>query len=259
MMTRTYQVGNTITILPTEDGEQLACLHRRGRSPGVLFCGGFRSDMRGTKAAALDAHCRASGRAFTRFDYRGHGDSSGAFSDGTIGLWRDDALAVLDQCPAGPMILAGSSMGAWIALLAALARPGRVGGLVLVAPAVDFTETLIWDRLPADTRGLLETDGIWRRPSEYSDEPDEITMRLIEEGRDHLLLGGPIDFAGPVRILHGKADETVPWQHGVRLAEALGSGDVAIDLVKDGDHRLSGPRDLARLCAAIDEVAALLT
>ncbi len=251
-------MDDAISILPTGDGETLAFRPRGGKSPGVMFCGGFRSDMSGSKAVALDDHCAAAGRAFARFDYRGHGESSGEFSGGTIGLWRDDTLAVLDALADGPLVLVGSSMGAWIALLAALARPARVNGLVLIAPAVDFTETLIWDRMPEAARRQLRDDGIWRRPSEYTSAPDEITMRLIEEGRDHLLLGGPVAFDGPVRILHGLADESVPWQHGVRTAQALTSPDVTVTLVKDGDHRLSGPADLARLCAAVDAVAGLV-
>jgi len=219
-----------------------------------MFCGGFRSDMSGTKAAALDAWAKAAGHAFVRFDYRGHGESSGDFADGTVGLWRDDALLVLDQAVDGPMVLVGSSMGAWIALLVAVARPDRVRGLVLVAPAVDFTEALIWQRMPDDARAALERDGVWLRPSEYTDEPDRITRRLIEEGRDHLLLDGTIPFRGPVRILHGLADETVPWRHGLRTAEALASADVTITLVKGGDHRLSEPGDIARLTGALDEI-----
>ena len=244
-------------MLPTGDGETLAFRSRNGNTPRVVFCGGFRSDMSGSKALALDHHCAAMGRAFTRFDYRGHGESSGEFTGGTIGLWRDDALAVLDNAAGGPVVLVGSSMGAWIAVLAALARPERVNGLVLVAPAVDFTETLVWDRMPEAVQRKLRRDGVWRRPSGYADVPDEITMRLIEEGRDHLLLGGPIAFDGPVRILHGLADESVPWEHGVRTAQALSSDDVTVTLVKDAEHRLSGPVDLARLCAAVDEVVAL--
>lgn len=245
-----------ITILVAKDGARIACRRRTGNLPGVMLCGGFRSDMAGTKAAALDAWAMRTGRSFVRFDYRGHGESSGDFTDGTVGLWRDDALLVLDQAGDGPMVVVGSSMGAWIALLAALARPDRVRGLVLVAPAVDFTEALIWDRLPDDERATLERDGVWLRPSEYSDEPDRITRRLIEEGRRHLLLGGPIPFPGPVRILHGLADETVPWEHGLRTAEALESQDVLVTLVKGADHRLSGPEDLDRLTAALGEVVA---
>jgi len=226
-----------------------------GKSPEVMFCGGFRSNMAGTKALALAAHCGARGRAFIRFDYRGHGDSDGEFTDGTIGGWLDDTLAVLDQTTHGPVVLVGSSMGAWIALLAARARPDRVKGLVLVAPAVNFTEALIWERLPAADRAVLERDGIWLRESDYTDDPDQITMRLIEEGRNHLLFGQRIPFEGPVRILHGLADEAVPWQFALRTAEALTGGDVTVTLIKDGDHRLSDPENLARLMSAVDAVA----
>lgn len=211
--------------------------------------------MSGVKAVALDRWAARTGLGFTRFDYRGHGESSGVFTDGTIGLWRDDALLVLDRATEGPVVLVGSSMGAWIAVLAALARPHRVGGLVLVAPAIDFTEELIWRRLPDDIRRTLTSAGIWSRASQYSDQPDQITLRLIEEGRCHLLFGQPIRFEGPVRILHGMADETVSWAFAAQTAEALTSTDVEITLVKQGDHRLSGPADLRRLCAAVEEVA----
>ena len=245
-----------ITILVAKDGARIACRRRAGTLPGVMLCGGFRSDMSGTKAAALDAWAESAGRSFVRFDYRGHGESSGDFTEGTVGLWRDDALLVLDQASAGRMVLVGSSMGAWIALLVALARPDRVHGLVLVAPAVDFTEALIWDRLPGDAREALVRDGVWLRASEYSDEPDRITRRLIEEGRHHLLLGGPIPFRGPVRILHGLEDGIVPWSHGLRTAEALASQDVTVTLVKGGDHRLSDAAGLRRLTAALDEMLA---
>lgn len=219
-----------------------------------MICCGFRSNMSGAKAVALDRWAARTGRSFARFDYRGHGESSGAFTDGTIGQWRDDTLTVLDRVVEGPVVLVGSSMGAWIALLAALARPEKVSGLVLVAPAVDFTEELIWQRMPDDIRAVLKQKGVWSRASDYSDQPDEITLRLVEEGRRHLLFGGPIRFDGPVRILHGMDDETVPRAFATRTAEALCSADVEITLVKGGDHRLSGPADLRRLCAAVEEV-----
>jgi pimeloyl-ACP methyl ester carboxylesterase len=226
-----------------------------GSMPEVMFCGGFRSNMGGTKALMLESHCRAAGRAFTRFDYRGHGESAGAFVDGTIGDWLDDTLAVFDNVTRGDVVLVGSSMGAWIALLAALARPARAKGLVLVAPAVDFTEALIWERLPEADRETLLRDGVWLRESDYVDEPDQITLRLIEDGRNHLLFGRPIPFDGPVRILHGMQDETVPWTFATRTADSLTGRDVLVTLVKDGDHRLSDDENLARLTAAVDEVA----
>lgn len=235
---------------------QIAYNRIAGNGPEVVFFGGFRSNMAGTKALMLEAHCAGTKRAFTRFDYRGHGESGGTFTEGTIGAWLDDALAVLDAVTQGPLLLVGSSMGAWIALLAARARPGRVRGLVLVAPAVDFTEALIWDRLPVADREALLRDGEWLRHSDYDAEPDRITLRLIQEGRNHLLFGGPMEFTGPVRILHGMADDTVPWQFATRTAEALAGADVTVTLVKGGDHRLSGGEDLARLAAAVDDVAA---
>ena len=234
---------------------QIAFSRTDGNGPEVMFCSGFRSNMAGTKALALEAHCVAASRAFTRFDYRGHGESDGDFVEGTVGGWLDDTLAVLDEVTVGPAVLVGSSMGAWIALLAALARPERVKGLVLVAPAVDFTERLIWERLPAADRDTLVREGIWLRQSDYVDEPDQITLRLVEEGRNHLLLGRPIPFDKPVRILHGTKDETVPWEFAVDTAEALTGTDVTVTLVKDGDHRLSEPEDLSRLMGAVDEVA----
>lgn len=229
-----------------------------GNSPEIMFCGGFRSNMEGTKALALEGHCAAVGRACTRFDYRGHGESGGAFTDATIGDWLDDTLAVLDEATQGPLLLVGSSMGAWIALLAARARPARVKGLVLIAPAVDFTEALIWERLPTEDRETLMRDGVWLRESDYLSEPDRITLRLIEEGRNHLLFGRPIPFDGPVRILHGMEDETVPWQFAIRTAETLTGADVVVTLVKNGDHRLSDEENLVRLINAVDEVAGKL-
>lgn len=245
-------------MLDTPDGARIAYRHAPGARPGILFCGGFRSDMTGTKAATLEDWATARGAAYTRFDYHGHGASGGAFPDGTIGRWLGDALLVLDRVTDGPAVVVGSSMGAWIATLLALARPARVAGLVLVAPALDFTEALIWGRLPDRDRAILLRDGVWLRRSDYSDEPDEITWRLIEEGRDHLLLDAPIAFPGPVRILHGTADETVPWHHAVRTMEALDSSDVTLTLVKDGDHRLSDPANLERLLRMTDEVVRLV-
>lgn len=251
----TYQLDTVISMLLDSHEPHIAFNRTDGNGPEIMFCGGFRSNMAGVKALALEARCIATGRAFTRFDYRGHGESGGAFIDGTIGGWLDDTLAVLDRVARGPVVLVGSSMGAWIALLAARARPDRVKGMVLVAPAVDFTEALIWERLPAKDRAILERDGVWLRESGYVDEPDQITLKLIEDGRNHLLFGWPIPFGGPVRILHGMADETVPWQFAARTAEALTGEDVIVTLVKNGDHRLSDEINLSRLMGAVDEVA----
>ncbi len=239
-------------ILPRPDGATIAYRTVAGKSPGVMFLPGFKSDMAGAKANALDAACRAQGRAYVRFDYQGHGLSSGDFAEGTVGRWAEDATAVLDRVAQGRQVLVGSSMGGWIMLLVALARPERVAGLVAVAPAADFTEELIWRAYPEEMRRVLERDGLYRAPSQYSDEPYVITLKLIEEGRRHLLLGDTIPLACPVRILHGMADPDVPWQHSLKLAAALAAEDVTITLVKAGDHRLSDPRNLARLCAMVE-------
>ena len=179
-------------ILPRPGGASIAYRKCSGRSPGVIFMGGFNSDMTGTKASALEAACREAGRAYVRFDYSGHGESSGEFADGTIGSWSEDAIAVLDAASEGPQVLVGSSMGGWIMLLAALARPQRVAGLVGIASAPDFTEELMWRRFDDDVRRRLEDTGVYHRPSEYGDDPYPITMKLIEDGRRHLLLERPI-------------------------------------------------------------------
>ncbi len=241
-------------ILPRPDGSRIAYESMPGKTPGVMFLGGFHSDMTGTKATALDAHCRATGRAYVRFDYTGHGLSSGKFEEGTIGQWAADAVAVLDEVAGGPQVLVGSSMGGWIMLLAALARPERVAGLVGVAAAPDFTEDLIWNELPEEARETMAREGRWIRPSEYDETGYPITMRLIGEGRDHLLLRGPIDIRCPVRLIHGEEDEDVPWGVSHRLSRALQSDDVTLTLVKGGDHRLSGPADLERLGRAIEDL-----
>ena len=231
---------------------RIAYEHSAGLAPGVMFCGGFMSDMTGSKASALAAHCAAQGRAFVRFDYSGHGASDGRFVDGTIGLWRDQALAVLDTLTTGPQVVVGSSMGGWIALLLALARPERVRGLVLLAPAPDFTQA-IWDaELDAAERARLLADGHIERPSEYSAEPYVITRQLIDDGRRHLLLNQPIDITCPVRILHGMRDSDVAWQRSITLVERLSGADVTLTLLKNGDHRLSGAADLERLTAVVD-------
>ena len=217
--------------------------------------GGFASDMTGTKAVFLESHCRKRGQAFIRFDYFGHGASSGRFSEGTIGRWREDALTVIDRLTEGPQILVGSSMGGWIMLLAALSRPARVAGLVGIAAAPDFTEELMWNRMTAPIREQVMRTGEWHEPSRYG--PDlPITRKLIEEGRHHLLLGQPIPVDCPVRLLQGMEDPDVPWRWAVRIAERLTGTDVAVTLIKDGDHRLSRPQDLARLATVIDEMSA---
>ena len=241
-------------------GETLACLIDAPATPagptGLTWLGGFKSEMTGTKASALSDWAQAAGRHLLRFDYYAHGASSGDFRKATVGRWLDDALAAIDTLAQGPQILVGSSMGGWVALLAALARPARVKGLVLIAPAPDFTQELMWEGFSDDIRDTLRRDGIYRAPSEYDAEPYEITMRLIEEGRNHLILDKPIPLAMPVRILQGMKDPDVPWQHAMRLVEALTSADVTIGLSKEGDHRLSTPADIARLQQTIESLLA---
>jgi pimeloyl-ACP methyl ester carboxylesterase len=218
-----------------------------GSAPGIVFLGGFMSDMNGGKALALEAYARRCGRAFLRFDYLGHGESTGLFQDGTIGGWAEDAIAALDALTEGPQVLVGSSMGGWIMLLAALARPGRVAGLIGIAAAPDFTQDLMWDRYPEAVREILRHEGVYREASDYGDEPAIITMKLIEDGRRRLLLRGPIALDCPVRLIHGLVDPDVPWRVSVKLAERLASEDVEVILVKGGGHRLSEPKDLERL------------
>jgi pimeloyl-ACP methyl ester carboxylesterase len=224
--------------------------------PGLIWLCGFKSDMTSTKASALDQWAQEQGRSFLRFDYSGHGQSDGRFEDGTIGDWLAESLAVIRTRSTGPQILVGSSMGGWLALLCAraLAQAGeadRLRGLVLIAPAVDFTEKLIFERLSPEAVQQIESDGVFLRPSAYSPEPYPITRKLIAEGRQHLLFGGEIRTHCPVHILQGMRDEDVPWQHATMLVEHLAGDPVVLSLVKDGDHRLSRPEDLIRLQQAI--------
>ncbi|MEN0074815.1 MAG: alpha/beta hydrolase [Paracraurococcus sp.] len=227
------------------DGTALAWRRRRGRGPGVVFLGGFNSDMTGSKAEDLSAFCAGRGQAFLRFDYSGHGASGGRFVDGTIGRWAEDAAAVLAALTEGPQILVGSSMGGWIALLLALRQRERVAGLIGIAAAPDFT-TRIEAALPPEARAAMAREGVWHRPSAYGD-PYPITRALIEDGRRHLLLQAGVPLGIPVRLLQGQRDPDVPWEHALRIAEAIEGPDVQVVLVKDGDHRLSRPQDLRLL------------
>jgi len=239
-------------------GPGIAVCHLPGRVPGVLFCPGFMSDMEGTKARALEDHCQRGGRAFTRFDYSGHGQSGGTVMDGTIGGWLADTLAVIDRATDGKLLVVGTSMGGWLALLAALARPRRVGALLLLAPAPDFTEDILWNGFADGQRDRLMKEGHIALPSAYGDGPYIFTRGLIEEGRRHLLLGHEIDLDIPLRIIHGQADADVPWRHALRIVEKLRGGDVAITLVKSGDHRLSRPADIRRMTRQVDELLSLI-
>ena len=239
---------------------RIAVRARAGQAPGLFWLAGFNSDMVGTKALALDAWAAEHGRACVRFDYSGHGESGGRFEDGTIGRWLEESVAVFQQFCRGPQVVIGSSMGGWIALLLAREIAKQAGGvslagLVLIAPAPDFTEELMWKGLAPEIRREIETRGVWLRPSEYGDgTPYPITRALIEEGRNHLLLGGSIDVGCPVRILQGAQDRDVPWKHALALAHRLPADDVVLTVIRDGDHRLSRPQDIARIIAAAEEI-----
>ncbi|MGJ4940956.1 alpha/beta hydrolase [Bradyrhizobium sp. HKCCYLS1011] len=241
-----------------ESSRRIAVRAREGHGPGLVWLGGFHSDMKGTKALALDAWAAEHGRACVRFDYSGHGESGGEFVDGTIGRWLEESLAVFTRFCRGPQVVIGSSMGGWLALLLAreIAKQSQgptVAGLVLIAPAPDFTEELMWKGFSPAVRQEIETTGVWLRPSEYGD-PYPITKTLIEEGRNHLLLGSAINVGCPVRILQGAQDPDVPWRHAFALAHRLPADDVVLTMIQDGDHRLSRPQDIARILAAVAEV-----
>ena len=254
----THSCLNFLNLGTASDERRIAVRRDEGAGPGLFWLGGFKSDMQGTKAAALSDWARQNGRACTRFDYSGHGESGGDFRAGTIGRWLEESLAVFEAHARGPQVVIGSSMGGWIALLLLreLRRRGTTSasaaGLVLIAPAVDFTEVLMWQRFPAKVRKEIEENGVWLRPSDYG-EPYPITRALIEDGRNHLLLGGMIETGCPVRILQGVQDPDVPWNHAVALTSRLAQDDVVLTLVKDGDHRLSRPEDLERLIKAVSE------
>jgi pimeloyl-ACP methyl ester carboxylesterase len=259
----------SLTIESPPPARTIAVRVREGKSPnsgaGIFWLGGFMSDMKGTKAAALDGWAERQGRACVRFDYSGHGESGGAFTDGTIGRWLEESIAAYSTFAQGPQVVVGSSMGGWLALL--LARELRkrqekqeqkapaapIAGMVLIAPAVDFTEALMWASFSEAIRREIEDEGVWLRPSEYSEGPYPITKGLIEDGRRHLLLGGLIETGCPVHILQGVQDPDVPWRHAVELVARFARDDLVLTLIKDGDHRLSRPEDIERLIAAVKE------
>ena len=238
-------------MLQRPDGQSIAYHHTAGESAGVIFCSGFMSDMEGTKALALEDAMKTIGRSYTRFDYLGHGQSTGNFKDGSISRWTDDALAVLDDCTAGPQIVVGSSMGGWIGLRMALLRPDRIVGFVGIAAAPDFTLRMRAD-MSADALKDIETQGYWREPSEYSDEPYMITKKLLDDGDRNLVMQGDIPFEGPVHLLQGMKDDSVPWQTALDIQSKLISTNVVVSLVKEGDHRLSDQEDLNRLILAVE-------
>ncbi|MDJ0879243.1 MAG: alpha/beta hydrolase [Halieaceae bacterium] len=245
------------SFLQAEDGARLAYRHTPGDDPGILFCPGFHSDMQGDKALALEAWCREGGRQFTRFDYFGHGESDGAAEKGRIGRWAADTVHVLDEVTRGKQVIVGSSMGGWLMLLATLARPERVCGLVGIASAPDFSRSMTAMLRQAGHWEALQRQGYCDMPSHY---PGESTYRIesafLEEAGQHCLLDGPVPIDIPVRLLHGQADSDVPWQRSIELAEQLVSDDVEVLLVKDGDHRLSRPDDLCRLLRTVDKLLA---
>ena len=246
----------TTTYFTSPEGRRLA--YRTSaptRSPlTYVWLSGFKSDMSGTKVTELEAWATEAGHGFLAFDYSGHGLSDGAFEDGTISAWREDALAAIDAHSTGPVVLVGSSMGGWMALLAALARPARVAGLVLIAPAPDFTEKLMWPEFSAEAQAEIMDQGFTLRPSDY-DEPYTITRALIEDGRTWQILDAPIKLNTPVRILQGMQDADVPWKHAERLVESITSEDLVFTLIKDGDHRLSRDQDIARLKATCADIS----
>lgn len=238
------------------EGNSIALRHRPGAAPGIVWLGGFRSDMMGTKAERLDAWAGETGHAFTRHDYSGHGESGGRFEDGTISRWLAESLAVFETFTSGPQILVGSSMGAWIALrmVEELHKKGegaRVGGLLLLAPAPDFTAELMEPQLTAAQRQALDEVGYFEELSDYSPEPNIYTRALFYDGAANAVLKGTIDTHCPVHILQGMADPDVPWQHAMKLVEHLPADDVTLSLIRDGDHRLSRPQDLDMIVAAL--------
>ncbi|MFB9151033.1 alpha/beta fold hydrolase [Roseovarius ramblicola] len=241
--------------LKTGAGRRIAHHRLTGNGPGIVFLGGFKSDMEGTKALWLEEWARARGRAFLRFDYSGHGRSSGSFTDGCIGYWAEDARAVLDALTEGPQILVGSSMGGWIALLLARARRERVAGMVGIAAAPDFTEDAMWAGFDEPDRRQIMQEGQIALPSEYG-EPYIITRRLIEDGRDHLVLRSPLDLPFPVRFLQGTADNDVDKSVALRLLDHATGPDMRLTLVRGADHRFSDPDCLDLIGAALDEVSA---
>lgn len=249
--------GERTGRLDRGDGVRLAWRAVDGAGPTVVWLGGFKSDMTGTKAQALADWALAGGRSCLRFDYSGHGQSEGEFRDGTITRWREDCLQVISELTDGPLVLVGSSMGGWLACLVAAAIPERIAAMVLIAPAADFTEKLMRPGLPPQAQAALRETGVWLRPSEYGEEPYPITRALLEDGARWSILEGSVAVEAPVRILQGGADPDVPWPHALELANQIKGEDVVFTLIRDGDHRLSRPQDLARLIAAVDEVCGL--
>jgi len=249
-------ISSPAQILTREsDGATIAYHKINGKTPGVVFCTGFMSDMEGGKALALEAYCKERGQAFLRFDYTGHGESSGDFEDGTIGQWADDAVFAIDQLTEGPQIVVGSSMGGWIMMKAAIARPNRVAGLVGIAPAPDFTVGFYESEITQEQRQELDEKGVLYIFSEYGPDPTPFTMKLIEDGKNQLVLEKtPVPIDCPVRLLHGMGDPDVPWELSLEIAKKLRAEDVVATFIKDGDHRLSRDQDIDRLIKTVGEL-----
>ncbi|TYB91045.1 alpha/beta fold hydrolase [Oceaniovalibus sp. ACAM 378] len=243
-----------VDYLETAAGRRIAYEHSSGKGPGIVFLGGFKSDMQGTKAVHLQSFAREMGRAFLRFDYSGHGQSSGAFEEGCIGEWAEDAMAAIEALTEGPQVLVGSSMGGWIALLVARSMPDRVAGLVGIAAAPDFTEDSMWVGFSDDQRAALVRDGRVELPSEYDDGPYVVTRKLIEDGRLNLVLRASLELRGPVRLLQGTADADVDMSVALRLLDHLQSPDARLLLVKGADHRFSTPECLAMIETAVADI-----
>jgi pimeloyl-ACP methyl ester carboxylesterase len=257
-------IAKELIVGETGDERPIAALVRaasgeRSDLPGLVWLGGYRSDMTGSKAEALCRHAGEQGRASLRFDYSGHGASGGDFRDGTISRWLEESLAVFTQLSSGPQILVGSSMGAWIALrlvqeLRKQASGSRVAGLVLIAPAPDFTHELMEPELTEAQRQALARDGFYEEPTPYGPDPNVFTRALFEDGRKNRVLDGLIETGAPVHIIQGMADPDVPWRHALKLVEHLPSDNVTLTLIRDGDHRLSRDEDIARILAAVDSI-----
>lgn len=241
-------------FLSAKSGRKLAYRKSEGQGPGVVFLGGFVSDMGGTKAVYLEEWAKAQGRAYLRFDYSGHGESSGAFREGCIGEWAEDAQEVIETLTDGPQILVGSSMGGWISLLVSKRIPERVAGLVGIAAAPDFTEDSMWSGFDDAQKAKIQADGYLELPSEYSDDPYTITLKLIEDGRSQLVLREPLTLPFPVRLLHGTADEDVLMSVPLEIVEHATCSDLQLTLVKDADHRFSSDEQLKMIVSTIETV-----
>jgi len=251
MQTVKKESRNNTPFLILPDGRELAYRLTEGNLPGVVFLGGFHSDMTGAKATSMEAYCTSIGQRFLRFDYTGHGQSSGVFTECTISGWKNDALTMLDHVATDENILIGSSMGGWIMLLAALERPQKVKGLLGLASAPDFTENLLWDAMTQEQKNTLLKDKILPIPSCYGQDPYPISLNLIEDGRKNLLLHKEIPLHMPIRLVHGLKDEDVPWQTSLAITEKIQSKNICLTLIKDANHRLSDPAHIEVISQAL--------